>query len=158
MLSTKEITVVFANVEDLLLTNTVRYCYPCSLNVLLTSPSCGGSQAFVSSLEERQKDCRLYIDKIGDILLSHIPNMSIYMVTFPFEIARGLLLTPFIRNTVLINQRRSKCWSPSVIQTRRWHPICRWLKDMSGLYVLVAQWLLIASARRKSFGQKPRFN
>lgn len=27
MLSSKEITVVFANVEDLLLTNTVRYCY-----------------------------------------------------------------------------------------------------------------------------------
>ncbi|KAF9481352.1 hypothetical protein BDN70DRAFT_912316 [Pholiota conissans] len=57
MLSTKEITVVFANVEDLLLINT----------------------AFVSSLEERQKDCRLYVDKIGDILLSHIPNMGAYM-------------------------------------------------------------------------------
>ncbi|KAF8172098.1 hypothetical protein BJ912DRAFT_994425 [Pholiota molesta] len=57
MLSTKEITVVFANIEDLLLVNT----------------------AFVSSLEERQKDCRLYVDKIGDILLSHIPNMGAYM-------------------------------------------------------------------------------
>ncbi|PPQ97490.1 hypothetical protein CVT26_002719 [Gymnopilus dilepis] len=56
MLSQKEITVVFANVEDLLLTNT----------------------AFVSSLEERQKDCRLYIDKIGDILLTHIPSMAVY--------------------------------------------------------------------------------
>ncbi|KDR82039.1 hypothetical protein GALMADRAFT_240494 [Galerina marginata CBS 339.88] len=57
LLSTKEITVVFANIEDLLLTNT----------------------AFVSSLEERQKDCRLYIDKVGDILLTHIPNMGAYM-------------------------------------------------------------------------------
>ncbi|KAF8959742.1 hypothetical protein BDZ97DRAFT_1836791 [Flammula alnicola] len=57
MLSQKEITVVFANIEDLLLTNT----------------------AFVSSLEERQKDCRLYVDRIGDILLSHIPNMAVYM-------------------------------------------------------------------------------
>ncbi len=99
MLSTKEITVVFANVEDLLLTNTVRYCYSCSLNDLLTSPSCG-SQAFVSSLEERQKDCRLYIDKIGDILLSHIPNMAIYMVTSPIENVHGPPLTPFVRNTV----------------------------------------------------------
>ncbi|KAF8874204.1 hypothetical protein CPB84DRAFT_1967046 [Gymnopilus junonius] len=56
MLSPKEVTVVFANIEDLLLTNTV----------------------FVSSLEERQKDCRLYVDKIGDILLTHIPNMAVY--------------------------------------------------------------------------------
>ncbi|KAH9483528.1 Actin cytoskeleton-regulatory complex protein pan1 [Psilocybe cubensis] len=36
-------------------------------------------EAFVSSLEERQKDCRLYVDKIGDILLSHVPNMGVYM-------------------------------------------------------------------------------
>ncbi|PPQ91776.1 hypothetical protein CVT25_000421 [Psilocybe cyanescens] len=57
LLSRKEITVVFANIEDLLLTNT----------------------AFVSSLEERQKDCRLYIDKIGDILLNHVPHMGVYM-------------------------------------------------------------------------------
>lgn len=37
-------------------------------------------QAFVSSLEDRQKECRLYIDKIGDILLTHMPNMGVYMV------------------------------------------------------------------------------
>lgn len=59
LLSLKEITVIFANIEDILLTNT----------------------AFVSSLEERQKDCRLYIDKIGDILLKHIPSMSVYLVS-----------------------------------------------------------------------------
>lgn len=57
LLSTKEITVVFANIEDLLLTNT----------------------GFVSSLEERQKDCRLYVDRIGDIVLNHLPNMGVYM-------------------------------------------------------------------------------
>lgn len=59
LLSLKEITVIFANIEDILLTNT----------------------AFVSSLEERQKDCRLYIDKIGDILLKHIPSMGVYLVS-----------------------------------------------------------------------------
>ncbi|TFK20128.1 hypothetical protein FA15DRAFT_600278 [Coprinopsis marcescibilis] len=57
ILSHKEITVVFANVEDILLTNT----------------------AFLSSLEERQKECRLYVDSIGDILLNHIPNMGVYL-------------------------------------------------------------------------------
>ncbi|KAK2460698.1 hypothetical protein APHAL10511_007168 [Amanita phalloides] len=57
MLSEKEVTVIFANIEDILLINT----------------------AFLSSLEERQKDCRLYIDKIGDILYKHIPDMGVYM-------------------------------------------------------------------------------
>ncbi|KAL5533504.1 hypothetical protein ACEPAF_5280 [Sanghuangporus sanghuang] len=56
MLSEKETTVVFANIEDLLLVNT----------------------AFLSSLEERQKECRLYIDKIGDLLELHMGSMSVY--------------------------------------------------------------------------------
>ncbi|KAG0701413.1 Dbl homology domain-containing protein [Suillus ampliporus] len=43
-LGEKATTVIFANVEDILLTNTT----------------------FLSVLEERQKDCRLYIDHIGD--------------------------------------------------------------------------------------------
>jgi hypothetical protein len=59
LLSLKEITVIFANIEDILLTNT----------------------AFVSSLEERQKDCRLYVDEVGDILLKHIPSMGVYLVS-----------------------------------------------------------------------------
>ncbi|KAF8626353.1 hypothetical protein AX15_005009 [Amanita polypyramis BW_CC] len=57
ILSEKETTVIFANVEDILLTNT----------------------AFLSSLEERQRECRLYVDKISDILHKHIPNMGVYM-------------------------------------------------------------------------------
>ncbi|KAI5118090.1 hypothetical protein M0805_007740 [Coniferiporia weirii] len=56
MLDEKEITVVFANIEDLLLVNT----------------------AFLSSLEERQKECRLYIDSIGDLLVRHMDNMGVY--------------------------------------------------------------------------------
>ena len=39
-----------------------------------------GLQTFLSSLEERQKECRLYIDKIGDILNTNMANLSVYMV------------------------------------------------------------------------------
>ncbi|KAF8216277.1 hypothetical protein K438DRAFT_1953239 [Mycena galopus ATCC 62051] len=57
LLDRKAITVVFANIEDILLTNTT----------------------FMSSLEERQKECRLYVDRIGDILQNHMSNMAVYM-------------------------------------------------------------------------------
>ncbi|KAF8749948.1 Pleckstrin homology domain, partial [Rhizoctonia solani] len=57
MLDEKSATVIFANVEDILLCNTT----------------------FLSSLEERQKDCRLYIDHIGDILDAHMNGMAVYM-------------------------------------------------------------------------------
>ncbi|KAG6326305.1 hypothetical protein ID866_12784, partial [Astraeus odoratus] len=50
-------SVIFCNIEDILLTNT----------------------AFLSALEERQRDCRLYIDHIGDLLQAHIPNMRVYL-------------------------------------------------------------------------------
>ncbi|THH02546.1 hypothetical protein EW145_g6732 [Phellinidium pouzarii] len=56
LLDEKEITVVFANIEDLLLVNTT----------------------FLSSLEERQKECRLYIDNIGDLLDRHMVSMGVY--------------------------------------------------------------------------------
>ncbi|KAF7294543.1 Actin cytoskeleton-regulatory complex protein [Mycena indigotica] len=57
LLERKAITVVFANIEDILLTNTT----------------------FMSELEQRQKECRLYVDRIGDILQSHMSNMAVYM-------------------------------------------------------------------------------
>jgi len=57
ILDEKAITVVFANIEDLLLTNTT----------------------FLSSLEDRQRDCRLYVDRIGDLLERHISQMGVYM-------------------------------------------------------------------------------
>ena len=41
-------------------------------------------QAFLSALEERQKECRLYVDTVGDILRQHIPNMGMYLVRFSF--------------------------------------------------------------------------
>jgi hypothetical protein len=75
LLDTKAVTVVFANVEDILLTNTVRIC-----NIRVSQRYDAAIQTFLSSLEERQKDCRLYIDRIGDILQAYIGNMDIYMV------------------------------------------------------------------------------
>ncbi|CAE6423462.1 unnamed protein product, partial [Rhizoctonia solani] len=57
LLDEKSATVIFANVEDILLCNTT----------------------FLSSLEERQKECRLYIDHIGDILAAHMGGMAVYM-------------------------------------------------------------------------------
>ncbi|ELU37390.1 protein binding protein [Rhizoctonia solani AG-1 IA] len=75
MLDEKSATVIFANVEDILLCNTVR-------------------AEFSRSLEERQKDCRLYIDHIGDILDAHMNGMAVYMVRPPLYIPR---LAPAIK-------------------------------------------------------------
>jgi hypothetical protein len=58
ILDDKALTVIFANIEDLLLTAT----------------------SFLSELEQRQKACRLYIDVIGDILEEHMGRMRVYMV------------------------------------------------------------------------------
>jgi hypothetical protein len=40
---------------------------------------------FLSSLEERQRSCRLYIDTIGDILDKDLVNMINYEVRLPFR-------------------------------------------------------------------------
>ena len=58
LLVDKALAVIFANVEDILLANT----------------------AFLSSLEQRQRNCRLYVDTVGDILEEHMPAMGIYTV------------------------------------------------------------------------------
>lgn len=82
LLEEKAAKVVFANIEDVLLTNTVRRPDRIAKYQLLnTEPF---YQVFLSSLEERQKECRLYMDTIGDILRQHIPNMGIYLVPFLF--------------------------------------------------------------------------
>lgn len=49
-------------------------------------------QAFLSALEERQKECRLYMDTVGDILRQHIPNMGMYLVPFLFCHVTSLLM------------------------------------------------------------------
>lgn len=35
-------------------------------------------QTFLSSLEERQKECRLFVDNFGDLLQSNMENMGVY--------------------------------------------------------------------------------
>jgi hypothetical protein len=75
LLDQKAVTVIFANVEDILLTNTV------STEVNLSYKLSYAKQTFLSLLEERQKECRLYIDRIGDILQNHMGNMHIYLVS-----------------------------------------------------------------------------
>lgn len=55
LLSEKASTVIFANVEDVLL----------------------AAVSLLSDLEERQRDNRLYIDHIGDILAKHMPGMQV---------------------------------------------------------------------------------
>ncbi|KAG8217055.1 hypothetical protein J3R82DRAFT_5048 [Butyriboletus roseoflavus] len=57
VLDEKATAMIFSNIEDILLTNTT----------------------FLSTLEERQRDCRLYIDRIGDLLEKHMPNMGVYL-------------------------------------------------------------------------------
>jgi len=52
------LTAIFANVEDILLVNT----------------------GFLSALEERQRECRLYVDRIGDVLVGYLPGMEVYLV------------------------------------------------------------------------------
>ncbi|KAI6140316.1 Dbl homology domain-containing protein [Pisolithus tinctorius] len=50
-------SVIFSNIEDILLTNT----------------------AFLSTLEERQRECRLYVDHVGDLLETNMPHMRVYL-------------------------------------------------------------------------------
>ncbi|KAI6017674.1 Dbl homology domain-containing protein [Pisolithus microcarpus] len=50
-------SVIFCNIEDILLTNT----------------------AFLSTLGERQRECRLYVDHVGDLIETHMPHMRVYL-------------------------------------------------------------------------------
>ena len=70
ILEDKALTVIFANIEDLLLTAT----------------------QFLSELEERQKSCRLYVDVIGDILEEHMGKMRVYMVSPGLRALQSLLV------------------------------------------------------------------
>ncbi|KAH7105277.1 Dbl homology domain-containing protein [Auriculariales sp. MPI-PUGE-AT-0066] len=57
MLDEKAVQVIFANIEDILITNTT----------------------FLSMLEERQKQSRLYIVSVGDIVEQQIALMGVYL-------------------------------------------------------------------------------
>jgi len=60
-------------------------------------------QAFLSVLEDRQKECRLYMDTVGDILRQHIPNMGMYLVPLLFCQVASLSYT-VDRNTVSMKE------------------------------------------------------
>lgn len=79
LLDRKAITVIFANIEDILLSNIVRE-QVCN-RWIATDFLSYYMQTFMSSLEERQKECRLYIDRIGDIIQDYMSNMGVYMVS-----------------------------------------------------------------------------
>ncbi|KAG8943721.1 hypothetical protein FRC04_002553 [Tulasnella sp. 424] len=103
-LDQKATTVIFANVEDILLCNT----------------------SFYSALEERQKDCRLYMDQVGDILQAYMGNMAVY--------------TPYCVNQstatkILQTIRASNPDVASCLQRLKDDPVCRNL-DLSS-YLLI---------------------
>jgi actin cytoskeleton-regulatory complex protein PAN1 len=100
LLDEKAITVVFANVEDILLTNTVC-CHSFEPSLFLSI-----LQAFLSQLEERQKECRLYIDNIGDLLEKHIGAMGVYMVRSP--LSQRHMTYPSHSNIASTNQTQLK--------------------------------------------------
>lgn len=91
LLEPKTVAMIFSNIEDILLTNTT----------------------FLSSLEERQRSCRLYIDAIGDILDRDLVNMICYKVRVlpslcqPIAMVSGLGLL-----------RQSSKWDQSVAITK----------------------------------------
>jgi hypothetical protein len=56
ILSQEELSIIFSNIEDILLCNT----------------------AILSDLEQRQKDDKLFVNNIGDILLKHSDDLKCY--------------------------------------------------------------------------------
>ncbi|KAI6037322.1 Dbl homology domain-containing protein [Pisolithus microcarpus] len=60
MLAAESTSVIFSNIEDIVLTNTIP-------------------QAFLSTLGERQRECRLYVDDVRDLLETRMPHMRVYL-------------------------------------------------------------------------------
>jgi len=86
LLQPEIIATIFSNVEDILLINT----------------------SFLSSLEERQRSCRLYIDTIGDILDRDMTNMISYKVRLCFRFLYQSMKVVGFRIIVSIKQTRSE--------------------------------------------------
>jgi hypothetical protein len=80
--------VIFANIEDIMLWSAVSNSNP--LCITLTEEYW---QTFFSDLESRQKECRLYIDRIGDIVKRHATSLDVY--------------TPYCLNQVIGNTGRT---------------------------------------------------
>jgi hypothetical protein len=87
LLEPKTIAVIFTNIEDILLTNTT----------------------FLSSLEERQRSCRLYIDTIGDLLDKHLTNMSTYKARLCIHTLSQLITMAGFSTTASTKHTRVQC-------------------------------------------------
>ena len=105
LLSPETISIIFANVEDILLTNTT----------------------FLSSLEERQRNCRLYIDTIGDILDKDMVNMINYKVRLLSILHVVANYMVGYRITVSIRQTRSECCNQKGIKMQIFPLFCRYV-------------------------------
>lgn len=99
MLTEKELDGVFANIEEILLCNTVRNCIASLIRLSWCSFPL---QTFLSSLEDRQKESRLYIDTVADLIVSHAPNFEIYAVC---------LIRPFPGGRLTIVLAELLCWT-----------------------------------------------
>jgi hypothetical protein len=69
-LDDKAQTVIFANIEDILLANT----------------------SFLSDLEERQRESRLWVDRVGDVIETHMSEMDVYTTYCVNQSQAGQLL------------------------------------------------------------------
>lgn len=107
-LSEKARTVIFANVEDVLL----------------------AAVTLLSDLEARQKESRLYVTRIGDILDNHMRQMKVYM---PYCVnqspARHILMSERSRNAEL---------EKLLLNLRNQHPSARGL-DLSSFLLVPMQ-------------------
>ncbi|KAN0063587.1 hypothetical protein ACQY0O_004035 [Thecaphora frezii] len=107
VLGEKASTVIFANIEAVLLV----------------------AVAFLSDLEERQRQSRLYIDRIGDVLDRHMADMKVYL---PYCVNQSASAS------ILHSERRRSAQIDAHLHHLRLHPASRGL-DLSSFLLLPMQ-------------------
>lgn len=107
-LSSKAQTVIFANVEDVLLT----------------------AVSLLSDLETRQRELRLYVTNIGDILNKHMKNMNTYL---PYCVNQSTA-----RQILTSERNRSAELETLLVDLRNQHPAARGL-DLSSFLLVPMQ-------------------
>lgn len=125
VLDEKATAMIFLNIEDILLTNTVRVIAFLGLIRDLSY----FLKSFLSTLEERQRDCRLYVDRIGDLLEKHMPNMAVYLVCLPLFRYHNLFHLMWLnhsRATVSIKRMLERSSSKCGRAIPRWLCSCRY--------------------------------
>lgn len=107
-LSSKAQTVIFANVEEVLLT----------------------AVSLLSDLESRQRELRLYVTNIGDILHNHMKNMNTYL---PYCVNQSTA-----RQILTSERNRSAELEALLVHLRSQHPAARGL-DLSSFLLVPMQ-------------------